>query len=385
LVEKMRLAEFIRANIEEISGEWEKFAGTLIPEEKFSSSVLRNSIEELLKAIADDMDIPLSDYQQRQKSKGKARSKKIKEVTDKHVADRVKMGVSSQQLLSEFRALRAAILRLWSEDKEESDLTDLKDIIRLNGGVDAAIREAEAQYTVTMEQSRELFLGILAHDLRNPLWAISGAADLILRNPQDQKVPILANQIVVSVGHMKHMIGDLIELTRIKLGKGIAISPVKTDMKEICQKAIEEIRVAYPGKVFRIEAENGLVGEWDSAKLNQVLSNLLGNAAQHGSPDSEITVAARKVDNGVELRVHNEGNPISKKLLPKLFDRFVQERAGKADVEKKLGSMGLGLYIAKEIVVAHGGTIKADSSEKDGTTFSACLPQSAAQLHSAAL
>jgi len=376
----MRLAEFIRENIEEISSAWEKFAGTLLPEEEFSRSVLRNSIADLLYIVADDMDQTQSGDQQQQKSEGRRRSQSMMAVSERHVLDRVAMGLSSRQLISEFRALRASVIRLWQEDKDIAHKEDLQDLIRFNEAIDEALIEAEVRYTQEMDQSRELFLGILGHDLRNPLQAIAGSAEMIRRTKQQERNAVLADQILVSVARMSHMIADLIGLTRVKLGKGIPIHPVSTNLRDISLKVIGEMEAIYPDRVFRLDAEDDIQGEWDEQKLSQVLANLLANAVQHGSPDSEIIIRAKKIEEGVELQVHNHGPAISKKLITKIFDRFVQEKPGKDGVSKS-GSMGLGLYIAKEIVAAHGGTIKARSSEEEGTTFFACLPQSVPQSH----
>lgn len=372
----MRLAEFIRANIEKISCAWEEFARSLLPEQEFDRSVLRNSIKELLEKIAADMDKPQSGEHQQQKSEGHRQSQDITDVTERHVVDRIAMGLSSRQLISEYRALRASVIRLWQEDKDVAYKEDLYDLTRFNEAVDETLIEAEVRYTRKLDESRELFLGILAHDLRNPLWAISGAANLILQAPDAAHTSALAHQILGSVSNMTHIITDLVELTRIKLGRGIAIQPSAMNMRELCLKAVGEIQSAYPDRVFRLEAGDDLVGEWDEPKLNQVLSNLLGNAVQHGSENSEIAVTARKTRDGVELTVHNEGPAIPKNLLPRLFDRFVQEQP-RANVARKAGSMGLGLYIAKEIIITHGGTINVESSEEDGTTFFVCLPRSA--------
>jgi len=375
-MEKMRLTEFIRANTKVIADEWEKFAGTLLPEEVFKASVLRNSIEKILEIIANDMDQPQNKEQQISKSQGKTSSKAIEKISEEHVLDRIKMGLSSQQLIAEFRALRASVIRLWRKNKDTVDLKDVDDLIRFNEVVDETITEAETRYSGKIDQSRGLFLGILGHDLRNPLGAISGSADLILRTPNHARNAMLAKQILASVNRMSHLITDLIELTRVKLGDGISLNCAKINLQELCQKAIDEMHAIHPERVFRLEAEYELVGDWDDLKLNQVLSNLLGNAVQHGSPTSEITLKAKKAGDWVELQVHNEGPVIPKKLLPKLFDRFVQEKSESSN-ENVSGSMGLGLFIAKEIIVAHGGTIKANSSKEEGTTFCACLPYNA--------
>ncbi|TIQ08749.1 MAG: HAMP domain-containing histidine kinase [Mesorhizobium sp.] len=368
----MRLAQFIRGNIEDISAEWERFAKTLLPEEEFSSSVLRNSIKDLLEHIANDMEEPQSQQQQSGKSRGKSKSKKIESVSETHAEERIQMGLSSQQLISEFRALRASVINMWRENNDSADERDLYDLTRFNEAIDEALSKAEESYSKKKDQARELFLGILAHDLRNPLHAIRGSAELILRTPEHKDNAELANQIVVSTTRIAHMITDLIELTKIKLGRGMSISPRRTDLRDICERVLDEMKAAFPNRNFRLNADNKLLGEWDGQKLSQVLSNLTGNAVEHGWPESEIILTARGTEEGVELQVHNEGPAIPRKMLPKIFDRFVQEKPGKA------GSMGLGLYIAKEIVVAHGGTIEADSSDAEGTTFYARLPRSAA-------
>ena len=369
----MRLAEFIRENTEEISAEWEKFAGTLLPDEGFSSLTLRNHIDELLERIAVDMEESQSEEQQSKKSKGKTVSKKIEDVSEKHVDVRIEMGISSQQLISEFRALRASIIHLWQQDKEIADKNDLYDLTRFNETIDELLTSAEARYSEKREHANELFLGILAHDLRNPLNAIIRSAQWILLEEQPDRD--MVNQIVISATRMSHLITDLIELTRVRLGKGLSIRRTRTDMREICLKALHEMKAAYPNRNFTLHADNDLTDEWDEQKINQVLSNLLGNAVQHGSPDSSIILTAKKVKEGVEIQIHNEGTPIPKKLLPKIFDRFIQEGISESGKDKS-GSMGLGLYIAKEIVCAHGGTINAQSSEAEGTTFYAYLPRS---------
>jgi signal transduction histidine kinase len=284
------------------------------------------------------------------------------------------MGLSSRQLISEFRALRATILRLWGESEHVIDKTSIYDVTRFNEAIDQALTEAAVRYSEKIEQSRELFLGILAHDLRNPLSVISGSADLILRGKNTDRNEELASQISISAGRMAHMVTDLIELTRVQLGTGISVNPTKTDMHGICASVLAEMRALYPTWTFQLDAEEHLIGEWDEPRLSQVLSNLLGNAVQHGTHDSGITVTAKKVKNTLELNVHNNGPAVPAKLIPILFDRFIQGKSGFRYDEGRAANLGLGLYIAKEIVVAHGGTIQVHSNEKDGTNFIVSLP-----------
>jgi len=263
---------------------------------------------------------------------------------------------------------------LWDESDHNLCKQDIYDITRFNEAIDQALTEAAVRYLEKIEQSRELFLGILGHDLRTPLGAISGTAQLISWAKFPDRNAEFANQILVCTGRMSHMITDLIELTRVQLGGGISINPIEADMQQICSQVLAEMKAIYPERVFQLDSDGELLGKWDNAKMSQVLSNLLGNAVQHGKSDSAIMLKAKKVKNSVELQVHNKGSAISAKLIPILFDRFIQGKSGLIADERQSTSLGLGLYIAKEIIVAHGGTINVTSSDTEGTTFTACIP-----------
>ena len=371
----MRLANFIRANVESISVEWEKFAATLLPNEEFSSSVLRDGIAPIMREIAKDMDHSQTAAQQQEKSEGEQTHSSDKDnAAESHALARVNMGLSSRQLISEFRALRASVLRLWDESDHAFDKQDIYDITRFNEAIDQALTEAAVRYLEKVAQSRELFLGILGHDLRNPLAAISGFADLIIRAKKVERNVEFATRISISVSRMSRMITDLIELTRVQLGAGISVNPTQIDVQKTCSQVLSEMRAIHPERNFQLNCEGSLLGVWDEPRISQVLSNLLGNAIQHGSANSAITVTAKKVNDGIEIYVHNHGPAVPQDLLPNLFDRFVQGRSVMTNDESQSSSLGLGLYIAKEIIVAHGGTISIQSSDVEGTTFTACLP-----------
>src|SRR5215213_3464886 len=347
----MRLAAFIRSNIEQISSEWEVFAATLLPEEEFSASVLRDGIFDILNEIAADMNRAQSAEQQQGKSEGDPRhNQHIENAAERHALARVKMGLSSRQVISEFRALRATVIRLWQHDSIAIDQVSFYDLTRFNESIDQTLTEAAARYTEEMNKSRELFLGILGHDLRNPLSAISGIAELQLLSKTPDRHAYFASQILICAGHMSHMITDLIELTRVRLGTGLSISPTHTCMRHICTNVIEEMRSIYPKRFFELKCVEELPGEWDEAKLSQVLSNLLGNAIQHGAIDSPITVTAEKDKHEVILSVHNEGASIPVEIVPKLFDCLFQGTSGQRAADDNSTSLGLGLYIAKEII-----------------------------------
>lgn len=366
----MRLAAFIRSNIEQISAEWEIFAATLLPEEEFSASILRDGIVDMLNEIVIDIESAQTAEEQQAKSEGEPRRYQyMEDAAERHALARVKMGLSSRQLISEFRALRATVIRLWQHNTADIDKTSLYDLTRFNEAVDQALTEAAVRYSKEIDYSRELFLGILGHDLRTPLAAISSLADLQLRGKNPDHHTQIASQILICAGRMTHMITDLIELTRVRLGSGILIKPIHTSLRRICMNVVDEMKAIYPERSLRLNCGEEYPGNWDEAKMTQVLSNLLGNAIQHGNVKSPITVTATTDEKGLKLLVHNEGAPIPPKMIPKLFDCLFQGRWDQQAADDNSTSLGLGLYIASEIISAHKGTIEVQSSADEGTSF----------------
>jgi signal transduction histidine kinase len=371
----MKLAVFIQSNMENIAAEWELFAATLLPDEEFSKSILRDGIFDMLVEIADDMKRSQSDEQQQVKSEGEPRRYLfIDGAAERHALARVQMGLSSRQVISEFRALRATVIRQWQRHSPDIDERSLYDLTRFNEAIDQALTEAAIRYTMEIDRSRELFLGILGHDLRNPLAAISLLAQVQLRAKTIEKCRDFASKIQISARRMSHLITDLVELTRVRLGTGILINPAHTTIRSICTSAIEEMQAIHPDRVFHLDCDEDIPGEWDEARMSQVLSNLLGNAVQHGARRSPVTLTAYLGDTGVELAVHNDGPAIPPHLVPKLFDCMFQGTPMPKNASDASTSLGLGLYIAKEIITAQGGTIDVYSTDAEGTTFIARLP-----------
>ena len=366
----MRLAAFITANIEEIAAAWERFAATLLPEQEFASSILRDGIVEILGEIAADMDRAQSGDQQREKSEGTGTpGEPIEAAAAKHALARVRMGLSTRQLIAEFRALRATVIRLWEGGIDVYDTPSLYDLTRFNEAVDQLLMDATIRYSEEVDRARDVFLGVLGHDLRTPLTAITGLAQLQMRVSTPERTARFASQIVASAARMSHMITDLVALTRVRLGAGIAIDRARVPIRELCAACIREMEAIYPGRVFTLTCDEGLSGEWDGARMAQVVTNLLGNAIQHGATDAPVTLTARGDGGSIELAFHNEGPAIPPDTIPKLFDLLFHDEQSQTTEHDYANSLGLGLYICKEIVLAHDGTIEVHSSGSDGTTF----------------
>ncbi|MFN7134040.1 MAG: ATP-binding protein, partial [Myxococcales bacterium] len=217
---------------------------------------------------------------------------------------------------------------------------------------------------------RERFMGILGHDLRNPLNAITlSASTLLRRGGLDPATERGLRRISASAARMARMIRDLLEFARSRIGEGLPLDRRRMDLAEVVRDAVDEVAAAYPERPFVVEGARSAVGLWDPDRLTQVVSNLLGNAVQHGTPGTPIAVGLEEEEGWVVLSVHNEGAPISPERLPHLFDAF--SRAGGGERGEGLG---LGLYIVAQIVRAHGGTVDVQSSDGSGTTFFVRLP-----------
>lgn len=390
-VEKsMRLAEFILANIEPILAEWEAFARSLSPGATMTIVALRDDAESILLATARDMQNPQSLQQQASKSKGHGgaggtASDRLDNASDLHGVDRVGWGFHITEVVSEYRALRASALRLWRESLPEPDLNDIDDITRFNESLDQSLARGVHSYSKRIDESRQMFLAILSHDLRNPLNTIRMAADVVsLQN----KSPATANAISVitrNTDAMTRLIGDLIDFSSTGLGRAMPLNRGPVDLEALCREVIDSFRALHPGRTLRLHSEGDVNGVWDAGRIRQVVSNLMGNAIQHGSPEApiDLSVASKGTASAgsglggstVVLSVHNEGVPIPPDLLPTIFDPLKRYATRESAAARSPGSIGLGLYIVREIVVAKGGTVEVASTAEEGTTFTVRIPR----------
>ena len=362
----MTLAKFINENIDSILTEWEAFALTLHPAaETMTALALRNHAKEILLAMARDLDAAQTDAQQTDKSKGWAPVLEGKETAAAtHGALRHLVGFDLRQLAAEYRALRASVLKLWREHHSMQEDPMLTEITRFNEAVDQALAESIASYSDEVTRSRDTFLAILGHDLRSPLSAVSMSAHYLATSGRvvTEGQPALV-RIRQSVLTMSLMIRDLLEYTRTRLGKQIPVTPLAYDVGQICEAAHDEVQAAHPDRVFDLEMDGDLRAQVDPARLGQVLSNLLNNAIQYGATGLPITLSARGERDIVVIEVKNQGPAIPADALQVIFNPLVQlrtEHGGSADPLST--SLGLGLFIAREIVMGHGGTLQVESS-----------------------
>jgi signal transduction histidine kinase len=372
----LRLANFIRENSAPIIAEWEAFAGTLMPaSEAMSPLSLRNHIKYILQFIADDMDSAQTGAEQITKSHGRKPKIPVNSVAEIHAALRQAGGFNLDQMVSEYRALRASVVQLWSAQLYGPGEHDIIDLTRFNEAIDQELTESISYYSAKVDRSRHIFLGILGHDLRNPIHAMSMSAELISRiGTLNERQAMLASQISVSAHRATEILDQLVDVTRARLGAGLQVFRTPMDMSFVARQLVEEMRAAHPERVFLIEASGDTQGEWDRPRIGQILSNLLGNAVQYGFRDLPVKVIVAGEPDMVVLSVHNDGVPIPAVAVRGIFDALVRGDGGE-NAHLSSNSLGLGLYITKEVVSAHGGTIKVTSSEEEGTTFTARFPR----------
>jgi signal transduction histidine kinase len=377
----MRLADFIVANREPILEEWEAFARTCTPASApMDIAALRDHANEMLTVIAGDLRTPQGGRAQAEKSRGNApeAGDGVATAAEEHGAGRAKSGFSMEQMVSEYRALRASVIRLWTAARGAVVTpVDVEDLTRFNEAIDQALAESVARYTENLDTSREMFLAILGHDLRTPLGAVFTSARFMLDTGELQEPHLtLTGRIASSATRMEHMVGDLLDFTRSRLGGGIPIVREPMNMGRAVHDVVDEISAAHPGRTIEIHARGELQGSWDSARIGQVLANLVGNALEHGSEGTPVSVDVGGTDAEVTVAVCNRGAPIPSSQLNGIFNPMKPPTgAGSVRARGPGSHLGLGLYIAERIVTAHEGRIEVTSSVESGTTFTVHLPR----------
>lgn len=373
----MRLSEFIVLHADRIVDEWEQFAETLTPAaETLNRAQLRDHARSILLAAARDMNTRQSASEQAAKAKGEGPEKtpSLDEAAASHGELRHTVGFDLVQMTSEFRHLRACVIRLWVNSLESPDLDYFQDMIRFNEAIDEALAESTAAYAEQVNRSRDIFLAILGHDLRAPLQAVKMSTEMLLRKAAlDSNGLSLLGNIQNGARHMEAMVSDLLEFVRSRLGSSLPIEPKPMNLADAAKEAINEACAGRPDCRVHLHIDGETQGLWDRGRIDQLLQNLIGNALQHGLNSQAVTLSLEGTPDNVELRMHNYGQPIPQAALGTVFDPLV--RSANEELGSNSTSLGLGLFIVKEVVQAHGGTIEVTSSEAAGTTFTVVLPR----------
>ena len=375
----MKLSTFITAHLENILCEWDIFARTLFPASPTPpQNLLRDHGREILQEIVVDLDTHQTAEQQTEKSKGQADEEvNKKSAAAIHGTLRQASGFTLTQLTAEYRALRATVFRLWMPYMQQHTQESAADMIRFNEAIDQALAESVVTYSENSDRTRDTFLAILGHDLRSPLFTMKLAGSYLMRPAiGTEGTREMGARVARSAASMTAMVNDLLEYARTQLGSGIPLTLLPENMIGICQAALDDAQAGYPDCPFELEASGDLSGTFDHARLQQLFSNLLNNAAQYRDGTRAVTITALGEADSITVQVCNHGPVIPAQSLQAIFDPLVQLSVNAGEQQgAPSSSLGLGLFIAREITSAHGGTITATSNQESGTVFTVKLPR----------
>lgn len=241
-------------------------------------------------------------------------------------------------------------------------------ILKHKVGVLLELYMQRAKLEETLRLNEEL-LAIVTHDLRSPLASLLMVADVLTHQNEDENVLKHAGRIRRISKQLLSIVNELLDLSRARLAGGIPVERRDMDLGQLAARVVSDFETIHPNRTLKLETTGSLAGRWDAPRVEQVLTNLVGNALMHGDESSVVDVKMFDLDDAVEVSVRNEG-AISANALPYIFEPF-----RRAPGARKNTGLGLGLYIVEQIVIAHGGHVKVCSNDADGTTFSLYLPK----------
>ncbi|WP_027666658.1 PAS domain-containing sensor histidine kinase [Rhizobium leguminosarum] len=259
---------------------------------------------------------------------------------------------------------RVTMFQAAERRRYERDLVDARTAADAAG---ATIKSKLAFEQQTAEL-REEFIAVLGHDLRNPLASIAAAARMLRKEKQTDRAIKVLDLMQGSVVRMSALIDNVLDFARGRLGGGITLERRAEHLEPLLRQVIEELRFSHLDRAIEVTIEFDGPINCDSGRIGQLVSNLLGNALTHGTPDEPVRLSAATVDGKLELWIANGGAPISSEAMTGLFQPFFIGEAGTSQ-----RGLGLGLHIASEIARAHGGTITVSSDDQE-TRFTFVMP-----------
>jgi signal transduction histidine kinase len=374
----MALADFITLDADRIMSEFEAFALQQLPAAAdMDGTALRDHARQILAAIALDMQQPQTKGQQREKSLGHTPQADSfdSSAAESHGELRAAAGFDVNQTAAEYRALRASVIRLWMETAPTLGRAEVIELTRFNEAMDEALAASLLQFAAEAARMRNLFLGVLSHELRTPLSTIMASGQsLQIAAEAGKTLPQAVERSLRGARRIQSLLDDLLDYVRSGLGEGMRVTPASIDMGRACARIVAELRASHPGRAIEVETVGDLACVCDEQRMAQAISNLLGNALRHGTPDTPVVA---RVDGSapdeIAVSVHNGGPPIPRATRESMFEPLVRG----AEANHAGYNLGLGLYIVREIARAHGGQATVESSAESGTVFTIRIPRDA--------
>lgn len=376
----MRLADFINTNVDPILQEWENFARTLKPAAAdMTKKELRNHASLMLKIIARDLRTAQSTEQQIEKSHGEEPG----EHDDAgHGVARMEADFTIEQLVSEYRALRSSVLRLWTKSLPLDCATDVGDIIRFDEAIDQLLAasvfsfaEAKHKSDEKENESRSRFLAMLGHELRNPLSPISSAAAILKQSAKNDPVINKVSDVISrQVAHMTSLVDDLLDVSRVTRGM-FEIKLEIIDVRQVIIDAVEQITPQINARLQKLDIMSppeSAILKADKKRLIQIITNLLSNASKYTPEGGHLKLGLTLLQSEVVISVEDNGVGMAPEFLPQAFEFFSQATRTS---DRSEGGLGLGLALVKNLVELHGGQVACKSEGLGkGSQFTVRLP-----------
>lgn len=273
-----------------------------------------------------------------------------------------------------------ALFTIYDRDKYERELLKARkfaeELLRQKTAAEADLRLAQAELSKAFEEAQqrasfaEQMVAIVSHDLKNPLTAIKMGADVLAHGERTSRETNVLGYITQSANRAERLIADLLDFTLARVGRGIVVSPRAVDLHDLVHRSVEELRVAFPNARLVHKTAGTGTAYLDADRVHQLIGNLVGNSVTYGDLEQSISITSRLDDDLAYVSVHNQGAAIPSSLMTKLFEPMIRG----ADADNGVRSVGLGLFIVKEIAKTHGGRVSVSSDEKSGTSFTVSFP-----------
>jgi signal transduction histidine kinase len=371
----MPLSDYIATHVQSILSDWSAFA------RRHVRAALALEDRELIapaQAVLEAIALSLAGTETSVESVDTAPSS-IEKAAHTHAEQRIRQSFTLEQMIAEYRVLRAAVARGWSQQTGLAHTEAVDELARFDAAIDHTSTETIKWFYDRVERGRDLFVGVLAHDVRTPLGAILASIDYLL-GTDELGGPSLdaAFQIRNSAARLRLLANDLLDFTRTRLGSALPLTREPLDLAEVCADTVKELKALHPAAALELRCSGDLQGSWDRARLEQLLSNLIANAIEHGMPGEPVRISARGRGADVVIEVENRGPPIPAAVRQVMLDPLKHLPLLEPQAKQRARGLGLGLFIARLIAEAHSGKIELDSKRKERTKVRVELPRTAA-------
>ena len=365
----MSLPHFIHESLEDILCEWESGCGST-PRGAAEPAVRRAHFGKVLQAVAEEM------------KRIKAAADPAATIASPAAFERRPGGDApsaphshASQLVDDYALLRASVVRLWRREHPSPSPDDLDDLVHFNEAMDRSLAELSATFSPSQSQPNALFLGVLNHELRTSVASILMSAQVLThRSTPGTPESKAAQRILRSCEQVRQSLDALSDFTKVRLGAQLEIDRVRDDMGVLCRQALDAFARIDPERKIRLTSDGDLSGDWDVTRLREAVGGLIANAARFASRGSWVTIAVDgHAADEVKVTVHGDGTPIDVETLQTIFDPVARVESENATY----AGLGLGLFIVRKVVDAHGGHVSVEASAQDGTTFTMVMPRRA--------